>query len=185
MGRPKKVKIEEPKPEKETPKVVVTPVESTTGYGFNFLEQADEITERAQETIMTMSARRTNRPTQFKALNEVNKNMIPLHDVALQYLCDNPGLPEGGLIEIIGAEGTGKSTLVHHIEAAALLNGSPVYHQECENKLLHVGHIARIMSPDPAMAKKMVKAIHYDTARSLEESYEKFIDWITVGPLTV
>ena len=179
MARPKKVK------ETDTPKPV-EPKEETNvlavreDYGFSFLDQAEEITTRAQETIMTMAARRTNKPTQFKALGTVTKNMIKLHDLALQFLCDNPGMPEGGLIEIVGAEGTGKSTLAHHIEAAALLNGSPVYHQECENKLLHVNHIARIMSSDPDMARRMVKAVHYDTARSLEESYDKLIDWIMV-----
>jgi RecA/RadA recombinase len=149
-------------------------------YGYSFLDHADEVSEKVQETIHTLSARRKNKPTQFKSFGDVEREMIPVHDLPLKYLFDNPGFPSGGLIEIIGAEGTGKSSLVHYLEGVALLNGSPVYHQECENKPLRKNHVARIMHSNPAMAKRLVKALHYDTARSVVESYQKLIDWIEV-----
>jgi RecA/RadA recombinase len=178
MPRKKKIDLVE----QETPETQETPQQPTvtSPFGFNFLDQADEVTEKVQATVATMAARRKNKPTQFRSFSDVEKAIIPVADLALQYLCDNPGIPQGSLIEIIGAEGTGKTTLAHMIEAQALLNGCPVYHQECENKAMRKNHVARILSSDPAMGKKMLRAIHYDTARSLEESYDKLIDWIRI-----
>jgi hypothetical protein len=175
----KKKEVENTTEEKEAP--TAQPSVAVPGsFGFNFLEQSESIMETVQDTVMTLAARRKNRPTQFRSMADVRKEMLQVDDILLQYLFDNPGIPQGALVEIIGAESTGKSTLVHYIEAAALLRGCPVYHQECENKPLMVNHVARIMSGDPVMGKRLVKAIHFDTARSLEESYEKLMDWIFI-----
>lgn len=176
---PRKKKSETPAKE-ETPKPTPKAATPSNHFGFNYLDHVESITEKVMATTMTLSARRKNKPTQFRTFADVRKELIPLNDLPLQFLCDNPGIPQGALIEIIGAEGTGKTTLLHTIEAQALMAGCPVYHQECENKPMRKEHVARILSSDPAVGKHLLKGIHYDTARSVEESYNKLIDWIKI-----
>lgn len=150
------------------------------GYGFNYLDEADQITEEVQKIVYGISNRRKNRTTSFKSMADVRKNMVHMPDLALQYLFGNYGVPEKALIEVIGGEGVGKSSLCHYIEGWFLKQGCPVYHQECEAKPISASRIQRIVSEDPVMGRKIVKAIHFDTARSVKESFEKMVDWIKV-----
>lgn len=179
MARPKKVKEPSDEP------IVKVPITAATNgrksnYGFNFMDEAETIKEQVQKTVHTISARRKNKSTGFKSLDEVRREMLPMKDFPVQYLTGNYGIPEKSLIEILGAGGVGKSTLCHYLEGQAVLAGCPVYHQECENKPLKSKHVARIVHKDKALARKITKAIHFDKARSLEESWEKLIDWIEI-----
>lgn len=150
------------------------------GYGFNYLEEAHGITEEVQKIVYGISNKRKNRTTSFRSMSDVRKNMIHIPDLPIQYALGNYGLPEKALIEVIGGEGVGKSSLCHYIEGRFLVQGCPVYHQECEGKPLDPKRIQRLVSENKATARKIVSAIHFDTARSVKESFEKMVDWIKV-----
>lgn len=151
-----------------------------SSFGFNYLEESESITEEVQKAVFSISNRRKNRKTNFKSMLDTRKDMIHLPELPLQFLIGNYGLPEKCLMEVIGGAGVGKSTLVHWIEGQFLAQGCPVYHQECEGKPIRTDHIRRIVSPDPVLGQKIVKAMHFDSARSLSESFEKFVDWIKI-----
>jgi RecA/RadA recombinase len=182
MPRPKKVKTPV-EAEAVKPATVPTPPAAKrfpATYGFNYLDEAAAITGDVQKIVHGMAARRKNRTTSFKAMSDVRKNMIHIPDLPLQYLFGNYGIPERALIEIIGGEGVGKSSLCHYLEGRFLLQGCPVYHQECEGKPINAERVRRIVSEDPETGRKIVSAIHFDSARSLKESFEKLVDWIKI-----
>lgn len=181
---PRKKKEVAPPPEEirfvEQPSTPSPSSRFRTDYGFNYLDESEAITKDVQKMVHATAARRKNRTTSFKSMSDVRKNMIHMPDLALQYLFGNYGIPERALIEIIGGEGVGKSSLCHYIEGQFLQQGCPVYHQECEGKPVQPERIRRIVSEDPVKARKIVGAMHFDTARSLRESFEKLVDWIKI-----
>lgn len=149
------------------------------GYGFSVLNN-QSLMDEVKSIVASVSNRKKNGNFSLTTVNESKKAMLPLPGFTFQFLFGNTGLPTKALIEIIGGESTGKSTLCMSFISEAVKLGVPCYYQECEAKPLSGSHVARISSPDPVLGAEIAKAIFMDSARSLEESFTKLKEWVEV-----
>lgn len=189
MGRKKKIEIEgleELNPTEdiateavEVEEEVVQTPKKFAGYGFSVIGNKslmDEVTS----IVSSVSNRKKNGNFSLTTVGSSQKAMLPLGEFTFQYMFGNIGLPTKALVEIIGGESTGKSTLCMNFISEAVKLGVPCYYQECEAKPLSGAHVARIASPDPELGKQVSEAIFMDSARSLEESFNKMKEWVEV-----
>lgn len=145
---------------------------------FNLLEGPENVVEAARTGLEALSARRKNEPTAFRSLTDIRRNSIPLRHFYLQYLFGMAYLPSSTVIEAIGAEGIGKTTLAFYIAGEAAMGNVPVYYQETEAKLMPEEQIIRCLSRDPILAQKIFsRAIGKDSAHEIREAIGKFEDW--------
>jgi RecA/RadA recombinase len=185
MGRRKKeteLEMEVTTIAEEIPEVqeVVTPKKQKfSGYGFSVIGNSDLLSE-VTSIVASVSNRKKNGNFSLTTIGDSKKAMLPIPDMTWQYLLGTIGLPTKALVEIIGGESTGKSTLCMSLMAEASKLGVPCYYQECEAKPLSGSHVARIASSDPELGENIAKSIFMDSARSVEESFEKFKEWIEV-----
>jgi RecA/RadA recombinase len=185
MGRRKKeteLEMEVTTIAEEIPEVqeVVTPKKQKfSGYGFSVIGNSDLLSE-VTSIVASVSNRKKNGNFSLTTIGDSKKAMLPIPDMTWQYLLGTIGLPTKALVEIIGGESTGKSTLCMSLMAEASKLGVPGYYQECEAKPLSGSHVARIASSDPELGENIAKSIFMDSARSVEESFDKFKEWIEV-----
>ena len=151
-------------------------------YDFDILaDDGDASMELASDAILAMSERRKNRPTAFKTLTEIRRSMIPIRSFRMQYALGCYGLPEATLIEIIGGDHIGKSTLVHWLLGGAMLEGVPASLQETENKPLTADWAMRAMHHDPATARKMMSRLKiFPQVFELDQMEKNMEDWAKV-----
>ncbi len=150
-----------------------------TGYGYSVIKNKELMAE-VTSIVASVSNRKKNGNFGLMSMGQAEKSMLPLNGFTFQYLFGNNGLPTKALIEIVGGESTGKSTLCVNFMAEACKLGVPCYYQECEAKPLSGRHVARIASSDPQLGKDIAESIYLDSARSLEESFTKMKEWVEV-----
>jgi len=89
------------------------------------------------------------------------------------------GLPEASLIEIIGAENIGKSTLLHWILGGAMLEGIPCAVQETEAKELTPHWAGRAMHPDRKLSQRMLERLDvFPEVFELTQMEDNLYDWV-------
>jgi RecA/RadA recombinase len=150
-----------------------------SGYGFSVIGN-NSLMDEVTSIVASVSNRKKNGNFSLTTVSNSQKAMLPLPEFTFQYLFGNIGLPTKALIEVIGGESTGKSTLCMSFISEAVKLGVPCYYQECEAKPLSGDHVARIASPEPQLGQDIANAIFMDSARSLEESYDKMKSWVEV-----
>ena len=151
-------------------------------YDFDILaDDGEDKLDLASDALLAISNRRKNSPTAFKTLAEIRRSMIPLRSFRMQYTLGCYGLPEGCLIEIIGGDHIGKSTLVHWLLGGAMLEGVPASLQETENKPLTDDWAMRALHHDPATAQKMLKRLKiFPNVFELGQMEKNMEDWVKV-----
>lgn len=151
-------------------------------YEFDILgDDAQESIHEASEALQAISERRKNRPTAFKTLAEIRRSMVLLRSFRMQHALGCYGLPEATLIEIIGGDHIGKSTLVHWILGGAMLQGIPAALQETENKPLTDDWAKRAMHSDPVIAAKMLERLRiFPGVFELGQMESNLYDWVRV-----
>ena len=148
-------------------------------YSFDILaSENDDFVERTRESLETIRSKRTNRTAGFCAVSEIRQAMLPIRDFFMQHALGMYGFPQNALIDIIGPEGVGKSSLAFLLLGWALQSGCPCYYQETEGKQLPPDRILRMLSQDPKMAVRMLSRIGRDQVHSLPLSVEYFEDWV-------
>lgn len=140
----------------------------------SFLEMIDHVHGK----MLDLSARRKNKPVNLCTMADVRKELIPLRHFYWQWLIDSYGFPHGTLIELIAADGIGKTTLTLSWLAAGLLSGSPVLYIEGEGKPILGSRAVRAMHTNPAIAQQMVERMSWASAHSLQEMETVMNDWI-------
>lgn len=172
------------KKEPETTKVATVFEGSATNrkpYSFNLLDdELDDILDRTRESLTAVMSRRKNHPTGFKSLLEIRRTMIPFRHFAFQYLTGTYGMPEQGLLEIVGDTGLAKSTLAHWIIGGAMEVGVSPFVQESENKPLTKDWAKRALSLDKKIADKMIRRLLFRHTFQLEEMHQNMVDWLDV-----
>jgi len=111
-------------------------------------------------------------------LSAVRKACLPLRHFALQWLTDSYGLRHGTLVEILGSDGIGKSTLGNYFLGCGILSGAPALSIECEGKPILPERVERVMHTDPTLAALMVRRISFTSAHSLDQMVEVMDAWI-------
>ena len=150
-----------------------------SSYSYNVLEDADRA-DTTKEILHTIGARRKNKNMDFKTMDEIRLQSIPLLNLYVQAHLDTYGIPQHSLIQIIGEEGLGKTSLSLQIAGWAMSVGCPALYIDCESKQMPPHRILRCLSSEPIQAYKMLKALDITRANSLAELEEKLEEWAKV-----
>jgi RecA/RadA recombinase len=150
-------------------------------YAFNVMDDENEdLIQVTREALFSIQSRRKNHPTGFRTLGEMQNSLIPYRHFYMQWAVGNYGIPEGSLLEIIGAQHLGKSTFAHWLIGGAMLNGIPAILLESENKPLLEDWASRAMHTDRTLATKMVRRMGGVKVKSLEQMEAELTDWVEV-----
>jgi len=150
-------------------------------YAFDVLaEDNEDLIALTGDSLARLNARRKGHVTGFYTLREIQRTMVPYRHFYFQYAMSAYGIPERCLLEIIGAEHLGKSTLAMWMAGGAMEQGVPCAVQETEEKELMVSWAARALSTNKKKALTMLKRIGFFKTRQLEEMDSCLEDWLNV-----
>jgi RecA/RadA recombinase len=148
-----------------------------TSDSFSLLESSD-FASQVRESMLGMAAKRKT-ASNVVCLDEVARDFIKFDSILLQSTIGMCGIPNGTLLEIIGQDGVGKSSLLFTIAGQAMAQGSPFFYVETENKLMDEARVKRCLNTDPTVAEKMYSLItsqQCDDIPSMVTAIEDFAD---------
>lgn len=133
---------------------------------FNLLEQGAAHANAIREALLDKA--RT-------AVDSVHG--IPIPSLAFQYFLGSRNLPRGRVIEIIGSDGAGKTTLAHTILGWGMAANYPGCLIETENKPMDDERIKQCYSTDRATAQLMFDAVSRFQEFEITEVARTMLDW--------
>ncbi len=145
-------------PKKAAPKKAaakkVTGKKKAASAAFNILARGAMLTNSIRESLV----RAKEKPKGFMH----RYSLIPIPDLQFQHLLGLPGLVSGTVLDIIGPEGIGKTTLAFRLLGwGAIANCVPVY-LESENKEMTPDRIKQALHPDRRIADAIFKSIYME-----------------------
>ena len=149
-------------------------------YSFNILDTDADIMDVSMQLLHSLSEKEKNKPAGFRTMAQVRQHMVPFRNFYYQNGWGSYGLPQSGVMDIIGGENIGKSTLAMTQVGWAMMAGCPALVLESEAKALAPERVLRCLSTDPAQAVKMLRHIWWDKIRTLEEMDDKITKWVGV-----
>lgn len=151
-------------------------------YGFHFLDTQEDYGEGFQQALESVAAARKNQTIGFKKMSEIQESFaFPFRHFLLQYAVGQFGVPSKKIIDIIGAEGIGKSTLVMNMLGGAMDVGCPAMYVECESKLISPARAMRALHSDMARAYKMLSRLRIESVNSLDHMWQVIKDFVYVA----
>lgn len=148
----------------------------STPKSFNLLDDADRA-NRVKESLIKL---RKGDPSTVDTLASIRRELLHVPPIYFQAAINSYGLPLKTLIDVIGAEGIGKSTLMFTTMGWAMAAGSPCYYVETEGKMMDPSRIIRCLHPNRVTAKKMFDALNFDQAFELRQAVESIENWVKV-----
>jgi len=148
-----------------------------TPESFNLLDDVD-FSSQVKETMLAMASKR-KASTTVTSMSDLRRDYIEVDSIYLQATIGMCGFPAGTLLEILGQDGVGKSSLVFTIAGQAMAKGSPFFYVETEGKPMNNERVARCLCPDPTLADKMFSKITIQTCDdipSMVSALEDFVD---------
>lgn len=171
---PKKAAAKAPKPVKaestKTPPAV-----------FNLLASGSTVLASAQEALMRQRAKsRVNfSPTSLRGLGSVVREGITLEHFLFQYLFARRSLPVATILEIIGKEGVGKTTLAWYFAGQWARQNIMTGYLETETKPMDSAQIKRILDPNRGVSEQIFgNAIGHMEAREITQSIKETEDFV-------
>jgi len=175
-------KIKKPKFKKEdedAPKKNELIVRPTEGRLVDIYADDDDSTIKSIEAMAASLAGRKNRDTHFQRLSDVRQRVIELPQFALQFLFQNRFIDQGSVLEIIGPEGCGKTTLALTIASYFMMQQkASVMWMNADSKDMRQDHIHRILHTDPVQGKAMMDNIKYFKPHSLDQMWEAMWEFV-------
>ena len=167
---PAKVAAGKKKTTKPTPNAPGAP----RRYSFDILsDEGEEVMETITRGVHDHFSKKKFKSTDFKSAAQVRSSMLPLRHMMLQWAFGSFGLAEKSMVEIIGPEAIGKTTLILNLMGFGMKVGCPCYFQNTETKELPLERIKRCLSENKREADIMLNRLRRDSAHSLKESIEK------------
>lgn len=170
------------KKEEKVSKNVAVKVKSNVGEKMDIFSAEDDPLGMTCDILNEIYSTRGNRPTGFSSGLDLRSGGISLPHFYWQYLFGNRRIPTRCLLDLIGGENIGKTTL-----GLSMISWGIKYDQafglwiETEGKPLWDSRIARIMDSDPQRAFIMQqRGLAKKTAHSLDEMVEVMTDWVLV-----
>lgn len=134
--------------------------------GFNLLLNGEAHAQAVREALLDKAKSATD-----------SIHGVPIPSLCFQYFIGSRYLPRGRVIEIIGGDGVGKTTLVHTILGWAMLSNYPGCHMETENKPMDEERIKRCYSTDRVVADAMFNAVSRFQEFEITEVARTMLDW--------
>lgn len=147
---------------------------------FDLLNGSNNVIEQGNESMHMLRARRKLEPTNIRTLSQVKRNVIPIPHFFLQFLFGSAYIQSRSLMEVIGKEGIGKSTLMLWLMGNAASSANvPSHYQESEAKPMVEEQILRILNSDPVIARAIIsRAIAYEQVFEIKQSVDLLDDWV-------
>ncbi len=161
-----------PKPKKQT-------VAKTESGVFNLLSRGATFTTAVRQGLAVSAARLKNTPgIMYGALASNTKLLIPIPDFSLAYTLNCKGFQGGRMMSIIGADGIGKTSLLHTIGGWAMRVNSPYAHLETEGKPMPADRIIRCLHPDKRIAEQMFNAVSFLQSFEIVDAVNQLEQWL-------
>lgn len=166
--------------------VIESPPPPTPGvnidYGFHFLDSEEDYGDKFKIALDGAVSSRKNQSVSFKKMSEVQEGFaFPFRHFLLQYAVGQFGLPSQKIIDIIGAEGIGKSTLVMDMLGSAMDVGCPALYIECESKQIPPPRVMRALHPSITRAYKMLSRLRVEPVNSLDHMWQAMKDFVYIA----
>lgn len=114
----------------------------------------------------------------FKSMAEIANSYLPIPWLAMQYVIGRTGLPVNTIIEFIGEEGVGKSSMMHALMGGFISHNVPCLYINSEPKMLEPDWRRRLYSTNPAKGDKIDEVANYEFCSTLDEMDEKVRAWV-------
>ena len=155
------------------PKAKPSPKPSGGAKPFNILAQGASIVDATRESLGRAASDVLMVGTPNKP-----KHILPLASFALQNILKARGLVTGTIIDMMGADGIGKSSMAFYFMGQAMAANGVCMYLETEGKPLDRRRAERCLHSSPAIASQMYDAIFQTSARELREAANKMEEWI-------
>lgn len=151
-------------------------------YGFHFLENDEDYGDKFRTAMEGVTSARKNQSTGFQKMSDIQEGFaFPLKHFLLQQAVGQYGIPQKKIIDIIGAEGIGKSTLTMQMLGWAMDVGCPALYIECESKLISPARTMRCLHPDFARSYKMLSRLRIESVNSLDHMWQVMKDFVYIA----
>jgi len=151
-------------------------------YGFHFLDSEEDYGDKFKIALDGAVSSRKNQSVSFKKMSEIQEGFaFPFRHFLLQYAVGQYGIPSQKIIDIIGAEGIGKSTLVMDMLGSAMDVGCPALYIECESKQIPAPRVMRALHPSISRAYKMLNRLRVEPVNSLDHMWQAMKDFVYIA----
>jgi len=106
------------------------------------------------------------------------KHILPFSSFALQSIFHARGLVSGTIIDVLGADGLGKTSLSFYLMGQAMAANGACMYIETEGKPLGRERAERCLHSNREIASSMYDAIYKESARELREAANKIEKWV-------
>jgi len=153
------------------------PKKKITTKSFDLLSD-DSYADQVKETMLTLASKK-KRYSGVTDYASVSKNHLELIDnIYFQHTIGMRGLPNGTLIEIIGQDGIGKTSLVWTLAGFAMSQNSPFFLVESEAKPMDKKRVQRCLSSDIELSQKMIDRVLVSCCTNLLDAVSEIEDWV-------
>jgi RecA/RadA recombinase len=151
-------------------------------YGFHFLDNEEDYGDKFKQALDSAVSARKNQTVGFKKMSEVQEGFaFPFRHFLLQYAVGQFGIPPQKIIDIIGAEGIGKTTFVMDLLGNAMDVGCPALYIECESKQIPPARAMRALHPNVLRAYKMLNRLRVEPVNSLDHMWQVMKDFVYIA----
>jgi hypothetical protein len=146
---------------------------------FNLLSRGASFTAAVRQTLAENSARLKSTPgILYGALASNTKLIIPIMDFCLAWCLNTKGFLSGRIMDIIGADGVGKTSLVFTIFGWAIRFNIPCAHVETEGKPMDADRIRRCLHTNRELSDQMFNTVSYMQAFEIVDAVNKIESWL-------
>lgn len=145
----------------------VTPSEARPVSEFNLLDREDFGSDMRE--VLDKKYSRSKRSALVFDQSKINRDYLPLDSLYLQWAIDSRGIEKKTIVEIIGPDSTGKSSLMYWLMGGWMAANNPCYLFAGEDKLIKNEWAKVCMHPDPVIADKISRILNVQRATVLDE----------------
>jgi RecA/RadA recombinase len=155
------------------------PKQSKSEGGFDIFNRGASFVTAVKEGLCKSAAAVASDSADYYGIMPSNTTgIIPFTEFSLQWLFKSRGMIGGRIVDIIGTDGVGKTTLLFTLAGQALRHNCPTFIVQTEGKSLDPARIKRCLHTDPLMAERMLPLIHTEESFTLMDAVNRIDRWI-------
>jgi RecA/RadA recombinase len=149
---------------------------------FNLLNRSSSFNNAVKEALSGAAGKvRNDFGTGLHELKSNNTKIIPIPDFGFRYMLNTMGFRGGRILDIIGVDGIGKTSLVFTIMGWAMRVNAPCCYVETEGKPMDKPRILRCLHPNRQISETMFSTITFRGAWDLKTAVnelETFVELV-------